>query len=147
MRALVVSWAAGLLFAVGLAIGGMTRPAKVLAFLDLAGKWDPSLAFVMAGAIAVHALAYRLVRRRRTPFFAASFALPPRSDVDPSLVAGALCFGVGWGLAGYCPGPALTGLASGAVPTCVFVAGMVLGMAAHGWRVRRTAMPAGRATV
>jgi len=126
--ALVVAYVAGLLFALGLALGGMTQPAKVLGFLDVAGAWDPSLAFVMAGAVAVHALGYRLVARRRSPLFAASFALPTRTDLEPRLVGGGVLFGVGWGLSGYCPGPALTAASSGSLPAIVVAAAMLLGM-------------------
>jgi hypothetical protein len=139
VRALVTAYVAGLLFAVGLATGGMTQPAKVLAFLDVAGAWDPSLALVMVGAIAVHAAAYRAIRRRPSPLFAATFAIPARTDVDLRLIAGAACFGVGWGLAGYCPGPALTALAGTARETLVFVAGMVAAMVLFDARERLAA--------
>jgi uncharacterized membrane protein YedE/YeeE len=136
--ALVVAYVAGVLFAVGLALGGMTQPAKVLAFLDLAGAWDPSLAFVMAGAVAVHAAAYRFIVGRRTPLFADSFALPTRTDLEPRLVAGGVLFGVGWGLAGYCPGPALTAAASGSFTAIVVTAAMLLGMLLFAARDART---------
>lgn len=117
--------AAGLLFGIGLPLSGMTRPSKVIGFLDVTGTWDPSLAGVMAGAIAVYAVVNRLVTRRPAPLFAERFALPTRKDVDLRLVAGAATFGVGWGLAGYCPGPGVTSLVTGSAPAAVFVVAML----------------------
>jgi len=122
------SFLAGLLFALGLAISGMTQPTKVIGFLDLTGDWDPSLACVMAGAIGVHALLYRLIRTRPAPLFAAAFSLPTRSDTDARLIGGAVLFGLGWGISGFCPGPAVTSLASGHAPVTVFVVAMLAGM-------------------
>jgi hypothetical protein len=124
----LTAFIAGLLFAAGLGVGGMTQPAKVFGFLDVAGNWDPSLAFVMLGAIAVHATAVRAILRRRAPLFAGRFALPTRRDVDARLVAGAALFGAGWGLVGYCPGPAVTALGGGSPAAAVFVPAMVAGM-------------------
>jgi hypothetical protein len=98
--------ACGLVFGAGLALSGMTNPAKVLAFLDVAGAWDATLAFVMGGALAVNAAAYAATRRRASPLFADAFALPTRRDLDARLLGGAALFGVGWGLVGLCPGPA-----------------------------------------
>lgn len=121
---------AGLLFGAGLSISGMINPAKVLGFLDLAGAWDPSLAFVMLGGVIVTAIGYRTVLRRNQPVFEHGFALPSRHDIDPALLLGAVLFGVGWGLGGYCPGPALAGLGFGAADTLAFVAAMALGMIA-----------------
>lgn len=121
---------AGLIFGAGLSISGMINPAKVIGFLDLAGKWDPSLAFVMFGGVTAAALGYRAVLRRGQPMFEASFSVPTRRDLDPSLVLGAGIFGVGWGLGGYCPGPALAGLSFGHLETFAFVAAMLVGMAA-----------------
>jgi uncharacterized membrane protein YedE/YeeE len=118
----------GILFGVGLAVSGMTRPEKVLGFLDVGGAWDASLAFVMAGAIAVHFFAYRLIRGRSAPLFAEKFGIPTRRDIDVKLLAGAALFGVGWGLGGYCPGPGLVSLAAGGKGALVFVASMLLGM-------------------
>jgi len=118
----------GLLFGAGLFLSGMTNPAKVLGFLDVAGSWDPSLAFVMGGALGLNALAYAATRRRPRPLFAESFALPTLRDVDRELMAGAGLFGVGWGLVGLCPGPALANLSRGELPVCEFVAAMALGM-------------------
>lgn len=118
---------AGLLFGAGLSLGGMTQPAVVLGFLDLAGAWNPRLLFVMAGAVATTALGYRLVWRARRPWFDDAFKLPAASRVDPRLVLGAALFGIGWGLAGYCPGPALASIGAGLAPVVLLVAMMVLG--------------------
>lgn len=128
MTPLVSSFLAGMVFAVGLGISGMTQPAKVVGFLDFTGNWDPSLAFVMLGAIAVHAFAYRLIRHRPAPIFAPAFAVPPRQDLDLRLVSGAALFGIGWGLGGFCPGPAVTSLPSGHVSVLLFVVAMVAGL-------------------
>ena len=128
MKNQALSFVAGLVFGVGLLFAGMTQPGKVIAFLDLFGGWDPSLAFVMGGAIGVHFLAYRLVPRLQQPLFASAWALPTRRDVDARLVIGAVLFGAGWGLGGYCPGPALTAVVSGAANTLVFVGAMLAGM-------------------
>jgi len=118
---------AGFLFAIGLVVGGMTQPDKIIGFLDVAGDWDPSLAFVMLGAVGIHALTYRLTMRRGSPLFAAKFLVPKRSDIDARLVVGGLIFGAGWGLGGYCPGPAL--VASGALvqEALIFVGMTVVG--------------------
>jgi uncharacterized membrane protein YedE/YeeE len=118
----------GATFALGLGISGMTRPGKVLAFLDVRGAWDPSLAFVMLGAIATHALLLRPILAGRAPLLAPRFALPTRRDVDSRLVGGEALFGIGWGLAGFCPGPAVTSLAGGRAEPLLFVAAMVAGM-------------------
>ena len=128
MNAVLAAFISGLIFAVGLAISGMTQPGKVTAFLDLFGNWDPSLAFVMLGAIAVYAVLYRLIRRRATPFFAPIFSVPTRNDLDARLIGGAALFGIGWGLGGFCPGPAVTSLASGHLSVFIFVASMLAGM-------------------
>ncbi len=128
MRSMLTSFVSGVVFAVGLGIGGMTEPAKVIGFLDFAGNWDPSLAFVMIGAIAVHAFWYRVIRNRPSPLFSPAFSLPTRTDIDLRLVGGAVIFGLGWGLAGFCPGPALTSLASGNFSPVIFSAGMIAGM-------------------
>jgi uncharacterized membrane protein YedE/YeeE len=118
---------AGLLFGAGLSLGGMTQPAVVLGFLDLAGAWNPRLLFVMAGAVATTALGYRLAWRARRPWFDDAFKLPVAQQVDARLAFGAALFGIGWGMAGYCPGPALASLGAGMAPVCVLVAMMVLG--------------------
>jgi uncharacterized protein len=125
----VIAALAGGVFGVGLVISGMTQPPKVIAFLDiLSGRWDPSLALVMAGAIGVHALAYRLVRKRGAPLLAPTFAVPGRRDIDLKLVAGGALFGVGWGLGGYCPGPALVSVASFGGGIALFVLSLIAGM-------------------
>ena len=129
MKARAAALASGLLFGVGLVVSGMVKPTKVIGFLDVGGRWDPSLAFVMVGAIAVHFVLLRLAKRRPAPLFEERFHLPTRRDIDSRLVVGALLFGVGWGLAGYCPGPALTSAAAGMFPPVVFVAAMAAGMA------------------
>jgi uncharacterized membrane protein YedE/YeeE len=123
-----VALVSGVLFGVGLALGGMTRPRKVLGFLDVFGAWDPSLAFVMLGAISVHFAVYRVIRGTAAPLFADEFALPTRRNVDAKLVLGSAVFGVGWGLAGYCPGPAIASLASGSPAVVLFVATLLLGL-------------------
>ncbi len=125
-----VALSSGVIFGFGLALAGMTRPEKVRGFLDFAGRWDPSLMFVMGGAVVVHALAYRLVLRRPSPLFAARFALPTRKDVDARLLVGAALFGLGWGLGGFCPGPGITSLVTGASSAVAFVLAMLAGIAA-----------------
>jgi uncharacterized protein len=122
---------AGLLFGLGLSLSGMLDPARVRGFLDVAGAWDPSLVFVLGGAVSVSALGYALSRRLPRPALAASFDLPTARRIDAPLVAGAALFGVGWGLAGFCPGPAVAALSTGAAPVLVFVAAMLAGMALH----------------
>lgn len=123
-----LAFSAGALFAVGLAVSGMTQPAKVVGFLDVAGRWDPSLAFVMAGAVGVYFVAQRWFRNRSTALLGAEIELPARHSVDVRLVTGAAIFGVGWGLSGFCPGPALTSLGSGSLAAVVFVVAMGAGM-------------------
>lgn len=118
----------GLLFGWGLLLSGMTDPGKVQGFLDLTGPWDPSLAFVMGGAIGVGVFAFAAARRRTASFLGDALHLPARRDIDRPLVLGALVFGAGWGLAGFCPGPALVSLAGGHVKGVVFVAAMLAGM-------------------
>ena len=125
------AFAGGLLFACGLCLSGMTDPRRVLGFLDFFGRWDPTLAFVMAGAVGTHAVLARLVARRAAPVFGARFILPAREAIDARLVLGSVIFGVGWGLAGYCPGPAVLSVASGTATALLFSAAMVVGMAAH----------------
>jgi uncharacterized protein len=121
-----------MLFWVGLVVGGMTDPAKVIGFLDLAGSWDPSLAFVMGAALCVTLPVFQLVVRRRSrPLLDVRFHLPTRTDLDRRLIAGAAVFGVGWGIAGLCPGPAIANLVSGSPEVLAFVASMVAGMWIH----------------
>lgn len=124
----LLGFLAGALFAGGLALAGMTKPEKVIGFLDFAGAWDPSLLFVMGGAVLVHFVLFRVITRAKTPRFAASFSLPTHRSLDLPLVAGAAIFGVGWGLGGYCPGPGIASVASGLGPI-VFVVTMTLGYA------------------
>jgi len=132
MPATLVALASGLLFGLGLTISQMINPAKVIGFLDLFGNWDPSLAFVMATAIPVTALAYAVARRRyRSPLCAPAFTPPSQAKVDRRLAFGAVLFGVGWGLVGYCPGPALAALGLGNPATVLFVVSMLVGMAAY----------------
>jgi uncharacterized membrane protein YedE/YeeE len=128
MRSSISAFLSGLLFAIGLGLSGMTNPANVLGFLDIAGAWDFRLAFVMGGAIAVHAALRPLIYKRQQPLFASKFPDLSASRVDSKLLGGAALFGVGWGLGGYCPGPALTSLASGAQQLLVFVPAMFAGM-------------------
>ncbi|KQW42234.1 MULTISPECIES: DUF6691 family protein [unclassified Roseateles] len=119
---------AGLVFGLGLILSGMANPAKVLGFLDLAGPWDPSLSLVMVGAIAVGLVAFAVVRRGDTTLLGLAFKLPAASHIDGRLVGGSLMFGAGWGLAGFCPGPALVALGMGEIKAVVFVAAMLAGM-------------------
>ncbi|MGE4124019.1 MAG: DUF6691 family protein [Pusillimonas sp.] len=121
----------GLLFGLGLILSGMSNPAKVLGFLDLAGNWDPSLAFVMGGAILVGLVAFQIARKRTQTFLGGALKLPNRTDIDKRLVIGSLTFGVGWGLAGFCPGPALVSLGSGQPKAVIFVIAMVVGMGVY----------------
>lgn len=132
MRLPLIALCAGLLFGTGLAISGMFDPAKVLGFLDVAavtsGGWDPSLAFVMAGGLAIAGPAFHLARRHARPLAAAAFQHPGATAIDQRLLLGALIFGVGWGLVGYCPGPAMAALAFGATGTILFVLAMMAGL-------------------
>jgi uncharacterized membrane protein YedE/YeeE len=123
---------AGILFAVGLVISGMTQPSKVIGFLDVFGNWDPSLAFVMAGAISVNFLGYRAVKKLRTPVFCAEYFVPTSRKIDTKLIGGAALFGAGWGLAGYCPGPAIVSLAHFNQSTLLFVGSMLTSMLVYG---------------
>ncbi|HWP18454.1 MAG TPA: DUF6691 family protein [Burkholderiaceae bacterium] len=138
----VAAFVAGLVFGLGLIVSGMADPAKVLGFLDLAGAWDPSLVFVMAGALAVAVVAFALARRRTATYLGLPMSLPSAGQVDRRLVAGGLVFGVGWGIAGFCPGPGLVALGLGKVEAAVFVAAMLAGMALFELLERR---PAGAA--
>lgn len=132
---------AGLVFGLGLIVSGMANPAKVLGFLDLAGSWDPSLAFVMAGAIAVGAVAFTVANRRARSFLGAEMRLPSGPQIDRRLVLGSALFGMGWGIAGFCPGPALVSLGMGEVKALVFVAAMLLGMGVFELFEHRKRMP------
>ena len=137
MITVFTSLLAGLVFGLGLIVSGMANPAKVLGFLDLAGAWDPSLAFVMAGAVAVSALAFALAKTRTVSWLGAAMTLPGSRDIDRRLVIGSVLFGIGWGVAGFCPGPGLVALGMGEIKALVFVAAMLLGMALFEWVERR----------
>ena len=138
MQSLFAALAAGLLFGVGLSLAGMTDPSVVLGFLDLFGRWNPSLLFVMGGAVTITFIGYRLAFARGAPLFAPRFTLPALPHIDAPLVIGAALFGLGWGLAGYCPGPVIASLVSFNTDVLLFVAAMVLGMLLapelHNWR-------------
>ena len=133
----LVAACAGLVFGLGLWMSGMTDPAKVLGFLDVAGAWDPTLMFVLGGAVGVTVVAFRFVLARGRPFLPGAFHIPTRRRIDRELVLGSALFGVGWGIAGYCPGPALTSLARADVGLVVFVVAMIVGGFAYG-PARRT---------
>ncbi len=127
----------GVLFGAGLTVGGMTNPERVRGFLDVFGRWDPTLVFVMAGAVLVMAIAWRARAGMQKPLFGDRFSLPDRSDLDVQLITGSALFGIGWGLAGLCPGPAVAGLALGFWEMWLFVAAMLAGMLAHRFLVTR----------
>lgn len=137
MFRMVAALCSGALFGLGLAISGMANPAKVIGFLDVAGDWDLTLAFVMGGALLVAAPAFRMIFKRQRPILAKEFDLPTNGKVDAPLLGGSALFGVGWGLSGFCPGPAVTALVpaliTGILPVFVFFAAMVAGMALYKW--------------
>lgn len=133
----IVALVSGLLFALGLGLAGMTQPEKVINFLDVAGDWDPSLAFVMGGAILVYMPILRAVKARGRAMLTPTLQLPTRSDLDARLIVGAALFGIGWGWAGYCPGPALVSLTSLTGPALLFGAAMFAGMGLHTLYERR----------
>lgn len=127
-------WAAflsSLLFGLGLGISGMTIPAKVIGFLDITGHWDPSLALVMVGAIAVHSLSFRWITRRKSPIFTEYFEIPTKRKIDFKLIVGSLLFGIGWGLGGFCPGPAIVSSVAGLKTVYVFLSSMIAGVYLH----------------
>jgi len=126
--ALVAAFFVGALFVVGLAFGGMLQPQKIVAFLDVTGDWDPSLAFVLGGAVTTYFVAFRLIRRREAPVFDKRFRVPTSRDITGRLVVGAAIFGAGWGLAGWCPGPALASLPTLSLPVAAFVVAMFAGL-------------------
>ena len=128
IREALVALAAGTIFGAGLALGGMTDPARVRGFLDLFGDWDPTLAFVMGGAVLVMAAAWMMQRKMLRPFFAEGFSLPDRSDLTPRLIGGSALFGIGWGIAGLCPGPGFAALAIEPASAAIFVIAMLFGM-------------------
>jgi len=129
--AIIASLLVGILFGIGLTLSQMIDPMKVLGFLDFAGDWDPTLAFVMGGALLVAVPGFALVRRLRGPLLGGAFQLPSRKDLDLRLLVGAAIFGLGWGLAGFCPGPALSALSTGSGQVLIFVAAMLAGMLAE----------------
>ena len=126
---ILIALIVGLIFGIGLIVSGMTDPSKVIGFLDLAGPWDPSLGFVMGGAIAVGLFAFRFASGREKSLLGDAMRLPTATNIDRRLVLGGLVFGAGWGLAGYCPGPALASLAAGNIKSLIFTAAMIVGMA------------------
>ncbi|MBC86840.1 MAG: hypothetical protein CL677_06630 [Bdellovibrionaceae bacterium] len=128
MNRYTVALLAGILFAIGLGVSGMTQPQKVIGFLDITGDWNPALAFVMIGAIGFHAVTYRWVTKRSSPILEDQFHLPTSSDLTPSLLIGAALFGTGWGLGGFCPGPGIASIASGNTQSFIFVGSMIAGM-------------------
>jgi len=131
MPAVLAALVSGVLFGLGLTVSQMINPAKVIGFLDILGDWDPSLAFVMATAIPVTAAGYAVARRYRSPLCASAFSPPTQAKINHRLTVGAILFGVGWGLVGYCPGPALAGLGLGNPATVLFVFAMFVGMGGH----------------
>lgn len=128
MKHRISEFVVGLIFGIGLILSGMTDPGKVIGFLDLFGAWDPSLALVMGGAILVGAFAFALAKKRTTTFLGGALHLPDARDIDKRLLLGSLVFGVGWGLAGFCPGPAIVSLGAGQPKAVVFVLAMLAGM-------------------
>lgn len=128
---IIISFLAGLIFGIGLIISGMADPAKVLSFLDVAGLWNPSLIFVMAGAIGVGFFAFLWAKSRKTTLLGGEMKLPSATKIDRRLIIGAVMFGIGWGIAGFCPGPALVGLGMGLPKALIFVAAMLAGMALY----------------
>ncbi len=128
MKQTLAAFACGVIFALGLGVSGMTLPQKVVDFLDFTGNWDPALMFVMGGALVVYGVLFRLITKRKTPLFGVRFMIPTRKDINPRLLGGAALFGLGWGLGGFCPGPALTSIPTGATDVLVFVVSMLAGM-------------------
>ncbi|MDK2757010.1 MAG: YeeE/YedE family protein [Blastomonas fulva] len=136
MKQTAIALAAGLIFGAGLAVSGMADPQRVQAFLDLFGAWDPTLAFVMGGAMIPMAIAWAVQRRMAAPVAASRFDLPGTNRIDPRLAIGALIFGAGWGIGGLCPGPAIADLAIAPAPAAMFIAAMLAGMAVHRLAIR-----------
>jgi uncharacterized membrane protein YedE/YeeE len=136
---LLSSFIAGLLFGVGLILSGMTDPAKVIGFLDISGEWNPSLAFVMVGAISVSYFAFRSAQKRSTTIIGQPVIFSIKKEIDLSLIAGSITFGIGWGLAGYCPGPALASIATGDEKPIIFFVAMLIGMGIY--EVLQKALP------
>jgi uncharacterized membrane protein YedE/YeeE len=128
MKNSIAALVVGFVFALGLGLSGMTQPQKVVGFLDLFGQWDPSLIFVMVGAIIVHFVTYKLIRKKTSPLFGNQWHVPTKTDITPALIIGSFIFGVGWALGGFCPGPAVTSLASFDKVPFIFVVSMLFGM-------------------
>lgn len=141
MGELAVAFTSGLIFALGLVIGDMTNPARVLGFLDVAGHWDPTMMFVVAGAVITASLGHRAIMRRARPILAPDFALPLRDAIDRRLIAGSALFGIGWGLGGFCPGPAVAFVPSLNSKAVVFLISMLVGMALHATTSGSTSRP------
>lgn len=129
MKSALAALIVGFIFAIGLGLSGMTNPNNVVSFLDVFGNWNPSLIFVMGGALVVHTILFRLITKRPSPIFASQFHIPKRRDIDRKLIFGSVLFGTGWGLAGFCPAPAITSLASLSTAPVIFVLSMLIGMA------------------
>jgi uncharacterized protein len=127
----ISSLLAGLIFGIGLILSGMTNPAKIIGFLDFTGKWDPTLMFVMLGAILVSFFAFRIAAKKSSTVLGQPISIPTKKDLDARLIAGSAIFGIGWGLAGYCPGPALASIATGGLQPILFVIAMLIGMALY----------------
>jgi uncharacterized membrane protein YedE/YeeE len=138
VKRVIVAFVCGLVFGAGLIVSQMSNPAKVIGFLDITGKWDPSLALVMGGAVAVFGVFYRLALRQGTPLLASRFTVPEKDSLDAPLMVGALIFGVGWGLGGFCPGPAIVSAAFGDARVWAFVASMIAGMLVYRIGLRQT---------
>lgn len=134
----LIALCSGLIFGLGLIASGMTQPSKVQGFLDVFGAWDPSLALVMGGAIAVGSVAFAIAKRRRTAWDGEGMQIPTNTTIDRRLIGGGVLFGIGWGVSGYCPGPALVAASSGVASACIFMATMLIGMAVHDrWAAQR----------
>jgi uncharacterized membrane protein YedE/YeeE len=138
VKRVIVAFVCGLVFGAGLIVSQMSNPAKVIGFLDITGKWDPSLALVMGGAVAVFGVFYRLALRQGSPLLAPRFTVPEKDSLDAPLMVGALIFGVGWGLGGFCPGPAIVSAAFGDARVWAFVASMIAGMLVYRIGLRQT---------
>lgn len=128
MKNAVAALVVGFIFAMGLGLSGMTQPQKVIGFLDLFGQWDPSLIFVMAGAILVHFVTYKLIRKKSSPLLSSQWHVPTKKEITPALLMGSFIFGIGWALGGFCPGPAITSVASFNKMPVIFVVSMLVGM-------------------
>ncbi len=124
----LASFIVGFIFAIGLGVSGMTQPTKVIGFLDVFGNWDPSLIFVMMGAISVHFVLFKIIIKRKSPLLDSQWHIPNQKEITPALIIGAFLFGIGWGLGGFCPGPAITSLASFTISPFIFVISMIAGM-------------------